>query len=92
MVEPDAGVSVIAVCRYVRGNSAGPSKPDDGVGVFGVGADATEKEKLWLAVLFDASLTFAVKENWPLCVVEPLSCPPLVKLKPEGSEPEATDH
>jgi hypothetical protein len=25
-------------------------------------------------------------------VVEPLSCPPLLKLKPEGSEPDATDH
>lgn len=63
MVEPGAGVSVIAVCRYVRGNSAGPSKPADGVGAVGVGADATEKEKLWLAVLFDASVTFATKEN-----------------------------
>ena len=92
IVEPVAGVSVVAVCKYVRGNSAGPSKPAVGVGVFGVDVAATEKEKLWLAVLFDASITFATKENWPLCVVEPLSCPPLLKLKPEGSEPDATDH
>jgi hypothetical protein len=63
MVEPVAGVLVIAVCKYVRGNSAGPSKPAVGVGVFGFEGDVTEKEKLWLAVLFDASVTLATKEN-----------------------------
>jgi hypothetical protein len=92
MVEPGAGVSDIAVWRNVRGNSAGPSNPDDGVGVLGVGADATEKENVRLAELFEASVTLATKENCPLCVVEPLSCPPLPKLKPEGSDPDATDH
>lgn len=76
----------------MRGNSAGPSKPVVGVGEFGVDVVATEKEKLWLAVLLAASVTFATKENCPLCVVEPLSCPPPLKVKPEGSEPDATDH
>jgi hypothetical protein len=76
----------------VRGNSAGPSNPDVGVGAVGVEADATEKENVLLAELLEASVTFATNENWPFWVVEPLSCPPLLKLKPEGSEPDATDH
>lgn len=78
----------------MRGNSAGPSKPEDGVGVgvFGVCAEATENAKLCVAELFDASVTRATNENCPVCEVDPLNCPVLLKLKPEGRDPEPTDH
>jgi hypothetical protein len=90
IVDPGAGVSDIAVWRYVRGNSAGPSNPDDGVGVFGFGA--IEIAKLCVAKLFEASVTLAMNENCPVWLVEPVNCPVVLKLKPDGRDPDATDH
>lgn len=52
----------------------------------------TENEKVRLAELLLESLTCATNENCPVCVVDPLSCPPLLKLNPEGSDPEPTLH
>lgn len=66
IVDPGAGVSDIAVWRYARGNSAGPSNPEDGVGLLGFGADATESAKVCVAELFEASVTRATNENWPV--------------------------
>jgi hypothetical protein len=57
-----------------------------------VDVDATEKEYVRLAELLEASVTLATNENWPLWVVEPLSCPTPLSAKPEGSVPDATDH
>jgi hypothetical protein len=64
----------------------------DGGGEFGVELPETEKDKVWLAELLLASVTRATNENWPVCVVDPLSWPPLLKLNPEGSDPEAMLH
>ena len=62
------------------------------MGVFGVDADAMESTKLWFAELLDASVTCATNENCPVCDVDPLNCPALLKPKPEGKDPDATDH
>jgi hypothetical protein len=72
----------------VTGNCAGPSLFPLGCGA---GAETVSENDL-LAVLFPASLTTTVKENCPVCVVEPLNSPVLLKENPCGNEPDATCH
>jgi hypothetical protein len=70
VVAPGAGVLARAVCMYVTGNCAGPSELPLVGG--GGGAD-TGSEKALLAVLFPASVAWAMNENCPVCVVVPAS-------------------
>jgi hypothetical protein len=52
----------------------------------------TARERVWVVVLLVASVIFALKLKVPVWVVIPESCPPLLKEKPVGREPDATVH